>query len=218
MTRSTALVFCGGGSAMALVPSLDDPLIVAADGGVVEAHRQGFRVDLLIGDLDSAPPDEVARVTRGGGRLLRHSPDKDATDLELALDAAEGEGVERVLVVGGHGGRLDHLIGNALLLAAARFRDLEIDAVFGAARLHVVRGHRVLEGEPGDQVSLFALGGTARAVRSTGLRWNLNGDALDPGSTRGISNVFIEYTASLTLEAGVLLAIRPPPGDNEVVP
>lgn len=218
MTRSTALVFCGGGPAIAPVPPLDGPLVVAADAGVVEAHRQGFRVDLLIGDLDSAPPDEVARVTRSGGRLLRYPPDKDATDLELALDAAEREGAERVLVIGGHAGRLDHLIGNALLLAAPRFAALEIDAVFGAALLHVVRDHRVFEGEPGNLVSLFALGGTARRVRSTGLRWNLDGEDLDPGSTRGISNEFVEAIASLTVEAGVLLVIRSPRDDAEVVP
>ncbi|MCI0633815.1 MAG: thiamine diphosphokinase [Actinobacteria bacterium] len=215
MTPSTALVFCGGGPATAPVPPLDDPLVVAADAGVIEAHRQGFDVDLLIGDLDSAPPTSVARVTRSGGRLQRHSPDKDATDLELALDAAEREGVERVLVVGGHAGRLDHLIGNALLLAAPRFAALAIDAVFGEARLHVVRDHRVVEDEPGNLISLFALGGTARGVRSSGLRWNLDGDDLDPGSTRGISNVFVEPIASLAVESGVLLAIRPSPDDAE---
>jgi thiamine pyrophosphokinase len=217
MTRSTALVFCGGGPATAPLPTLEDPLVVAADVGVVEAHRQGFRVDLLIGDLDSAPPDEVARVTGGGGQLRRHPADKDATDLELALEAAEHEGADRVIVVGGHAGRFDHVMGNALLLASPRFGALEIDAVFGAALLHVVRDHRALEGTPGELVSLFALGGPAGGVRTTGLRWELDRAELSPGSTLGVSNEFVEGLASVAVETGVLLAIRPGPEDGGAV-
>lgn len=209
MNRTTALVFCGGGPATAPLPALEDPLVVAADSGVIEAHRRGLRVDLLVGDLDSAPPEEVNRVTSGGGRIRVYPPDKDATDLELALEAAGAEGATQVVVVGGLAGRLDHLVGNVLVLAQARFASLEIDAVFGAARLHVVRGRRALRGEPRELVSLFAVGGVARGVRSKGLRWRLDGDDLHPGSTLGVSNEFVEREASVSVGEGVVLAILP---------
>jgi thiamine pyrophosphokinase len=205
----TALIFCGGGRATAPVPSADRALVVAADGGASEAHRRGLRVDLLVGDLDSATPGEVERVTREGGQVRRHPVDKDATDLELAIEAAAAERVSRVVVVGGRLGRLDHLLGNALLLASPRFADLEIDAVLGPAILHVVRGRRELTGEPEEPISLFALGGPARGIRTTGLRWKLEGDDLEPGSSRGISNLFVEHAASVTLEEGVVLVVRP---------
>lgn len=211
MTRTTALVFCGGGPATAPLPALEDPLVVAADSGVIEAHRRGLRVDLLVGDLDSAPPEEVKRLTSGGGRIRVYPPDKDAIDLELALEAAGAEGATRVIVVGGSTGRLDHLVGNALVLAQARFASLQIDAVFGPARLHVIRDRRALRGETGELVSLFAVGGVARGVRTEGLRWQLDGGDLHPGSTLGVSNEFVESEASVAVDEGVVLAIRPGP-------
>jgi thiamine pyrophosphokinase len=209
MNPTTALVFCGGGRATAPLGDIDSAVVVAADVGVAEALRHGLRVDLLIGDLDSAAPDDVQRVSRDGATVDRHPQDKDATDLELAVEAAAGTGVSRVVVVGGRLGRLDHLLGNALLLAAPRFAGLEVDAVFGAARLHVVRGHRELRGDPDELVSLFALQGPARGVTTTGLRWKLDGDDLAPGSSLGISNRFVEHAATVSVDDGVVLVVRP---------
>jgi thiamine pyrophosphokinase len=205
----TALVFCGGGRVEAPLPAADHVLVVAADGGAAEAHRLGFRVDLLIGDLDSVSRDDVQRVTADGGRVVRHPVDKDATDLELAIEAAATEGATRLVVVGGHLGRLDHLLGNMLVLALPRFADLEIDAILGPARIHVVRTRRELTGEPGELISLFALGGVATGVTTTGLLWTLVGEDLPPGETRGISNRFADPTATIELAGGVLLAVRP---------
>jgi thiamine pyrophosphokinase len=37
----------------------------------------------------------------------------------------------------------------------------------------------------------------------------LRGETLDAGSTRGVSNVFADANASVALERGVLLAVRP---------
>jgi len=214
MNPTTALVFCGGGRATVPLGDVDDALVVAADVGVAEALRHGLRVDLLVGDLDSATPDDVQRVSRDGGTIVRHPEDKDATDLQLAVEAAAGAGVSRVVVVGGRLGRLDHLLGNALLLAAPRFAGLEMDAVFGAARLHVVRGRRELGGDPDELVSLFALQGVARGVTTTGLRWKLDGDDLAPGSSLGISNRFVEHAAMVTVDDGVVLVVRPGAGEE----
>ena len=209
MSSDTAFVFCGGGHVTAPLPALDHVLVVAADSGAVEAHRHGLRVDLLVGDLDSTPRDALDRVSADGGTIVRHPVDKDATDLELAIEAAAGEGVRRVVVVGGRLGRLDHLLGNVLLLASPRFHALEVDAIFGPARLHVARGRRELTGEPGELVSLFALGGVAHGVTTTGLLWPLAGGELEPGSSRGLSNRFADPHASIEVEAGVVLVVRP---------
>jgi thiamine pyrophosphokinase len=58
-------------------------------------------------------------------------------------------------------------------------------------------------------VSLLALGGPARGVRTHGLRWVLDGEDLLPGSSRGVSNEFVGSVASIELDGGVLVAIRP---------
>ena len=206
----TAIVFCAGGPARASLPDLpDDVLVIAADAGVAEAERLAFRVDLLVGDLDSAEPDAVARVEGAGGTVQRHPVDKDASDLELAMEAAAAAEVRRIVVVGGGRGRLDHLLGNALLLSSERWRGIEVDAVLGAARLHVIRDDRSFDGTPGELISLFAVDGPARVAATEGLRWSLRDEDLSPGSSRGLSNEFIASRARIDVTEGVLIAIRP---------
>jgi len=202
----TAIVVCAGGPARAALPIVPgDVLVIAADAGIVEAERLGLRVDLLVGDLDSAPEDAIARAPR----VERHPVDKDASDLELAVAAAVAADARRIVVVGGDGGRLDHLLGNAFLLASDRWADVEIDAVLGDARIWVVRDERTIEGDVGDLVSLYAVGGPTRGVTTRGLRWALHDGELVPGSSLGLSNEFVEPQATVRVRDGVVLAIRP---------
>jgi thiamine pyrophosphokinase len=81
--------------------------------------------------------------------------------------------------------------------------------MLGPARLHVVRAERTLTGEEGELVSLLPVGGPAEGVSTSGLRYPLAGETLEPGSSRGVSNVFAAREAHISLERGVLLAIRP---------
>jgi thiamine pyrophosphokinase len=202
----TAIVVCAGGPARADLPEVpQDAVVIAADGGILEAERLGLHVDLLVGDLDSAPADAVARAPR----VERHPVDKDASDLELAVAAAVAAEARRIVVVGGDGGRLDHLLGNAFLLASDRWADVEIDAVLGDARIWVVRDERTIEGRPGELISLYAVGGPARGVTTTGLRWSLSDSELLPGSSLGLSNEFVDPRATVRVREGVVLSIRP---------
>lgn len=204
-----ALVFCGGGRVEAPLPGLHDPMVLAADGGAAEALRLGWHVDVLIGDLDSVTAEDLEAVRAAGGAVERHPQDKDRTDLELALDRAAEMGATRVVVAGGDGGRFDMVLANALLLASPRWAGLELDAVFGRARMTVVRTRRELAGAPAAVVSLLALGGSAHGVRTEGLRWTLTGETLEPGSTRGISNEFTGTLAAVSVEHGVVVAVVP---------
>ena len=204
----TVLVFAGG-SAPA-VPSLPpDALVVAADGGADHALALGLRVDVAVGDFDSITPAGLAALERAGTRTERHPSAKDATDLELALDAAAALGPRRIVVVGGTEGRLDHLLGELLILGSESYASFELDALLGSATVHVVRGERVLDGAPGELVSLLALHGPAAGVATDGLEYPLRGETLAPGSSRGISNVFAAPRARVTVERGVVLAVRP---------
>ena len=183
--------------------------VIAADGGLERAAALGLAVDVAIGDFDSAAPEAIAAAEQGGARVVRHPVAKDATDLELALDEAVAMGARSVLVVGSGGGRLDHLTAGLLLLAADTYRNLIVDAVLGDTRVAVVRTSRTFTGETGDTLSLLAMHGPAIGVTTTGLEYPLHGERLEPGSTRGVSNVLAEPIASVSLEHGTLLALQP---------
>lgn len=188
-----------------------DAFVIAADSGIDHAAALGRRVDVAVGDFDSVSPAGLAAVERSGARVERHPTAKDRTDLELALDAvlALDPAPDRAVVLGGHGGRLDHLLANALLLASPAYTAVPIEARMGPARVHAVRGRIELNGRPGELVTLLAVGGPARGVRTEGLLYPLAGEDLQPGSTRGVSNQFTGPAATVTLDAGVLLAVLP---------
>ncbi len=193
-----------------LVPCLPTGTwVIAADSGLDRAGELGLAVDVAVGDFDSVSPGALEAAAAAGCRIERHPASKDHTDLELGLLAAQEQGATHVLVLGGHGGRIDHFLANALVLANDAFVGLSVEAVMGPARLTVVRHRAELLGVPGELVTLLALGGPARDVTTEGLRYPLDGDDLGPGSTRGVSNEMTAEHATLTLTAGTLLVVRP---------
>ena len=165
----------------------------------------GLRVELAVGDFDSVSAETLA----ASSRVERHPAAKDASDFELAMAAALRLKPERILVVGGAGGRLDHLFGGLLLLANEAYAAVEVDAQLGGAAVHVVRRERVLAGVPGELVSLFAVHGAASGVVTEGLVYPLRSETLEPGSSRGLSNVFAASEVRISVDRGVLLAVRP---------
>jgi thiamine pyrophosphokinase len=195
------VVVLAGGPDPASVVLPPGATVIAADGGA----DQGAPVDLLVGDLDSISPETL----RGIARVERHAPEKDATDLELALAAALRLEPERIVVVGSAGGRLDHLLGSLLLLAADTYAAVTVDAQLGTAAVHVIRGERTLRGESGELISLFAVHGPASGIVTEGLVYPLRGETLEPGSSRGLSNLFAAREARVAVERGVVLAVRP---------
>jgi thiamine pyrophosphokinase len=184
--------------------------VVAADSGVDVAHRLGLRVDVAVGDFDSVSQAGLERAAAEGARIVRHPEAKDHTDLELALDEALALGAREVVVIGGAGGRLDHLLAGALLLASPRYAGVSITAHLGVARVHVVQAESPcrLEGSPGELVTLVPVG-VARGVRTEGLVYALHGEDLAAGTTRGVSNLLIGTAAQISLTDGTLLCVLP---------
>ncbi|SVB02687.1 uncharacterized protein METZ01_LOCUS155541 [marine metagenome] len=180
-------------------------MVVAADKGIDNARQLGIPVDLLVGDLDSASDGSEAFARS----VQRHPVDKDQTDLELALAAALKAGMQSVTVVGTMTGRVDHALGNLLILTADRWQALRIDARIDSARAWVVRDRAAVDGAPNDLVSLMAVGGPATGVSTSGLAWPLDNALLESGPGHGLSNRMTGPTAELSVREGVLLVVAP---------
>ncbi len=211
-----AVVVLAGGDAVdpRLAPRLPDgATVIAADSGLASAGPLGLTVDLLVGDLDSVDAALLAQARREGVPVEEHPTDKDRTDLAIAMDAAMSHRPDRIVVVGGHGGRLDHLLGNVALLASPAYADVEVVALMGTACVTVVRGDEAaptrLTGTVGDLVSLIAYHGSARGITTSGLRFPVDAADLPAGSSLGVSNEFAAPEATVGLREGVLLAVQP---------
>lgn len=208
MDRTVVVLAGGDPPAPGLVlPPAD--VVLAADGGAEHAGPLGLAVDRLVGDLDSITPDRLDELRAGGVRVDAHHPDKDATDLELALAAAVDEGATRVVLVGGHGGRLDHELATYAALAAVAAPGRWVEAWLGVAQVLVVADRGSLAARPGELVSLLALGGPVAGVTTSGLRWPLTDFELLPTSTRGVSNEAVTSPVGAAVTGGVLAVVRP---------
>lgn len=186
-------------------------LVIAADGGAATLERLGRRPDLLVGDLDSADPALLERQVAAGTTLERHPADKDASDTELALEAALRTGATEIVLLGATGGtRLDHEMANLLLLTDPALAAHEVRAVNGPTAVRALHagGSLRLELAAGDLVTLLPVGGDVTGVTTQGLRWPLTDATLAMGRSRGLSNEVVTTPASVRLVSGTLLVIE----------
>jgi thiamine pyrophosphokinase len=208
------VVVFGGGSppsprAIERLPA--GALVVAADSGYDHARAHGIDVDELVGDLDSISPDALEAAKAAGVPIDLYPAAKDATDLALALLTARDAGAVHITVVAGDGGRLDHLLTGLLALADPALADAVVEAWIGDAWVRALHGpgRAEIHGRPGELVTLAAVGGSAIGVRTEALVYPLHDETLEPGSTRGVSNVLETTEATVSLEEGTLLIVQP---------
>lgn len=194
---------------VAWVPS--SALLFAADGALDHALAAGLRPALLVGDLDSVGTAALAWAERHA-EIRRHPADKDTTDTELALAAAVERAPARITLIGG-GDRLDHSLAAIGSLGAPTLADVDrLDGWWDGRHFEVLHGPagRTLTVRPGSTLSLLALHGPCAGVALSGTRWPLDGAALQPMVGRGISNLALDTTVTVAVEAGVLTVFDDP--------
>ncbi len=187
--------------------------VIAVDGGIRALRKVGIRPDLFVGDLDSL-----------GGSMLPRSLDavflptsKDCSDLAAALAIGQGIGATAIRAWGVLGGSHGHHWAALHDLAeAASVRGMRSVEAFSAGGVHAVllSGKKSLTldlpSRSADlRVSLLAVGGVAKGVRTRGLKYRLSGESLGGGS-RGLSNRPDASTISVSVSSGTLLVMVEP--------
>jgi thiamine pyrophosphokinase len=193
----------------------DGDFVVAADGGALALERWKVLPHLVVGDMDSLGDAGVQRLARRGIAVAKFPPDKDESDLELAVAQAVEAGAKEIVLLGALGGeRLDHETANLLLLADPSYDGVRIEARRGALRVRALRGPGSLsfEADVGSLVTLLPVGADAEGIRTEGLRYPLVGETLAFGKSRGLSNEITSRPASVALTRGALLVFLAPQG------
>lgn len=183
-------------------------LVVAADGGLRHASPLGLQPQLLVGDLDSVRPAML--TAHPGIETEAHPADKDALDLELALEACRRRGHDHVLVVGGLSGRLDQTLATCLIVQAAHAAGLTAEVSDGVRGLWPLRQgeRRRLPLPAGRTFSLLSLDAHA-TVSVRGARYPLDRATLQRGSGLGVSNVALPGGPEVQLHQGAVVIVAP---------
>ncbi|HOX33993.1 MAG TPA: thiamine diphosphokinase [Spirochaetales bacterium] len=165
-------------------------LVCAADSGLDTLAAWGRSPDLVVGDMDSLS-DLRLLDAYPEAEILRARRDKDETDTELGLAALAARGATRIVLAGGGGGRLDHLLAIRAIFerdgSGGRPRPSEWHTANAELRLVEAGAALRLSAPHGSMVSVFPLARGARGMGSVGLRWPLDGLDWGPGDF-GVSN------------------------------
>jgi thiamine pyrophosphokinase len=206
------IVFTGGaGPALETIRRLfagpaQGALTAAADSGLALAEAAGIAPGWIIGDMDSLVAPERLNAYPAG-RVIRHRSDKDYTDTELALSLLWEQGCAELWILGGGGGRIDHLFAIRALFERERFPRRWIT---DAADIYCVEAPAVcsLSLEPEGLVSAFPLGEGPWKAASKGLRWPLDTVSWNRGFF-GLSNIALQGACTIQAKQGRFMVIIP---------
>lgn len=183
-------------------------LVLCVDSGARHCRMLKVVPDFLIGDFDSISKEDFEALVEAGVEVIRYPAEKDMTDTEIAVQIASERGSSRIILLGAVGSRLDHSLSNLFMLK--RMADLNIEGMIANEHNEIMLINKsiTLEREEGVFISLLPLGGSAKGVTTQGLYYPLTDATLEVGSSWGISNRFVEKTATVTVKEGHLLIIK----------
>ena len=184
-------------------------VLIAANGGLRHIRSLGRMPDVVIGDLVSMGAATLGELKAADAKVIVYPENKNATDLQLALQYAVAQYDDDILIFGALGGRLDQLLANVLLLTAPVLQGRELRIIEEYQQTWIIDSSVCqFMGAPGDLVSLIPLCGDVHVNRSDGLRWPLRNEELVFGLSRGISNSMTDKTALVEVSSGILLCIH----------
>ncbi|MFP4187354.1 MAG: thiamine diphosphokinase [Acholeplasmataceae bacterium] len=175
-----------------------DDFVIVVDQAFDYARKQQIPIDLVVGDFDSLADESVL----AGYEVYRLPVEKDVTDTDFAVAHAYDQGYQKVLVVGGFGGkRSEHFLVHTMLFD--RFPDLIM--IDETSRMFMLEsGRHPIEGD--GFVSIFAYPKARIALK--GFKFPLDDYDMELFDPLGISNEVSRSPATIEIRSGRVLVIR----------
>lgn len=207
-----AIIVAGGAvHVMDLLQELAEgyDLLLAADSGGKVLYEYGYLPDLLIGDFDSIDRELLNFFREKGVKITEFSPEKDWTDLELAVQTVINLNVQEILIYGAIGDRLDHTLGNLSLLHQVMLSGAKAIIVGLKERVFLLGPEETLTlyPEPNRFFSLLPLYPGVEGVMESKAKYPLHNATIPFGSTRGIHNEFLTEPVTISIERGYAYVI-----------
>lgn len=209
----TAVLICGGSLSVGFLKEVTeeypDAVVYAVDGGLTVADAAEVVPDYLVGDFDTAKASLVERY-EGRCVTIRHKPEKDATDTELAVDEALERGADRILLLGATGTRMDHTMANIHMLYRVLLKGKEARILNENNRISLHKESFFLRRDElfGNYISFLPFFGEVTGVTLKGFKYPLSGKTLTAGISLGISNEGAEEIMEVSFLSGYLLMIE----------
>lgn len=184
-------------------PWHENDYIICADGGLYHAQRAGIHPDLLIGDQDS-----FVEGFPKGIPALTCRPEKDDSDMMLAVKEGIARGYEDFVLLGATGGRFDHTLANLQTVDYGLEQGVFVMIADQDNMITMLRDGSVsMPRMEGYYLSVFSYTPCCEGVTLTGVKYPLQKARLTNWTTLGLSNEILAETAQIAVEKGTLVVV-----------
>ncbi len=173
--------------------------ILAADGAADRLLEMKITPDYIIGDMDSV---SIEKIPKQISSKLVIDTNQETNDFKKVLNFAKSEGYSRIIILGFHGGDLEHTFNNwSVLIGESRFTSI---CILDRNRYGIpMKESFRLKTNESEIISLVP---QPRAIITThGLHWPLSSEKLELGIREGARNRAIEDIIAITIHSGSII-------------
>ncbi|NKE05316.1 thiamine diphosphokinase [Mesobacillus selenatarsenatis] len=185
---------------------------IGIDRGVSYLLKAGIKSSAAFGDFDSVSEAELSEIEEAVLDVNKFKPEKDETDMELALNWALEQKPESIKVFGATGGRLDHLMANIQLLVKPLQDGSSIHIeMIDTKNILYVKGpgtYSVSKMDEFKYISFLPVTPAVSGLTLENFKYPLNDCHIPMGSTLCISNELIRGHGNFSFSEGILLVVR----------
>ena len=177
--------------------------IFCADGGAKHLDILGIMPMELWGDLDSVSQETIDRYEQNNVIIKRFPAEKDKTDGELIVDHVSHLDYDKIYIIGGLGGRTDHMLSNLLWI-------FMYDNIFFISEREIIfkaGPNMKIEGFKDRTVSFVPYSERIKSLTLIGFKYPLDKYDLIRGDSRCMSNIIIQDICSISFLHGELMCI-----------
>lgn len=176
--------------------------VVGVDGGCKLLERLGIVPTIIMGDFDSIGDLSRYKEKWPSADIKTFPPEKDFTDAELAFEEVEGLPLERIAVIGGFGGRADHML-SILFLIGRNAKCVMIDELNFIEHIEAPMKKNLKKSDFNKTyLSILPDVDFLEGINLKGFKYPLVDATIRRSQTLGISNEIVEEEAVIEIESG----------------
>ncbi|MCM3113979.1 thiamine diphosphokinase [Neobacillus sp. MER 74] len=191
---------------------VNDVIWVGVDRGVYHLLQRNISPSIAFGDFDSVTSDELIFIEDRVTELKKYRPEKDETDMELALNWALKQHPSAIRIFGATGGRLDHLFANVHLLLTPIQEKNEVDiCIIDRNNIVFIKeagSYKIEKMDSKKYISFVPVTLNIQNLTLEGFKFPLKNRHISIGSTLCISNELISDYGTFSFSEGILIVIR----------
>lgn len=181
----------------------NEKYIFCADGGLKYALEAEVIPLEIWGDLDSANSLLVEKAVSMGSKIIKFDAKKNFTDGELILSELVKKDFDKIVVLGGLGGRTDHLLTNLNLL----FKFDKVIFLDEKEIIFRVDNRTEIKNRNGKTISFIPMSDIVEEITLTGFEYPLTKHTVSRGESLCTSNILRSDNAVIEFKSGKLLGI-----------